>query len=70
MADSGWVVGLLVAAPPDSVVRFFGGEGTTMARVYDIGKGLRRVWGDTADTVEGTTPAQGHRRVAVCGGVA
>jgi hypothetical protein len=34
-----------------------------MARVYGIGKGLRRSRGDTTDSAVGTTPAQRHQRV-------
>jgi hypothetical protein len=46
------------------------GEGAGTLGSLGRWEGLRWVWGDTMDLVVGTTPAQRHQRVSVCGRVA
>jgi hypothetical protein len=68
MASSGWVAGLLVAAPHDSAAE------TRRRRGHDdMSRALERAQeslGDTTDSTVGTTPAWRHKRAHVRGGVA
>jgi hypothetical protein len=60
MAGSGWVAGLLAAAPPDSTAKFRQRRGNGHGGGLGAGEALRQARGDMADSAMGTTPAQRH----------